>query len=218
MDGKPRERAALLAFFLPLTVQTCDDLAAGDETVAACLADVLGEFARSDVLSRVRALAGRRLTSVVEMLSLEHVLPDEEGERAFRRYLGDYTLFMSGLFRPFVERAGYLGWYLSEGARAYSPVAKAAGRTRRDRMLYEELSVRFEHYSGALDYLRKVRFPSRAAIRLAPSCTRSQALPVARRETRARGTTGTSEKATAAKTSASSGNACPNVVGDCDQR
>jgi hypothetical protein len=29
-------------------------------------------------------------------------------------------------------------------------------------MLYEELSARFEHYSGALDYLRKVRFPGLA--------------------------------------------------------
>jgi hypothetical protein len=105
---------------------------------------------------------GRRLTSVVEMLSLERVLPDWEAERALRRYLGDYTLFMSGLFRPFVEREGYLGWYLSEGARAYSHVAKLAGGTRRDRMLYEELSVRFEHYSGAFDYLRKVRFPGLA--------------------------------------------------------
>ena len=26
-------------------------------------------------------------------------------------------------------------------------------------MLYRELSVRFEYYAGALDYLRKVRFP-----------------------------------------------------------
>jgi len=35
------------------------------------------------------------------------------------RYVGDYALFMSGLFRPFVERGGYLGYYLDEGARAY---------------------------------------------------------------------------------------------------
>jgi hypothetical protein len=31
-------------------------------------------------------------------------------------------LFMSGRFCPFVEQEGYLGWYLSEGARAYSHV------------------------------------------------------------------------------------------------
>jgi hypothetical protein len=163
MHSESRERAALLAFFLPLTRQTCEELAVGDQTVSAYLADVLVEFARSDLLYRLRAPAGRRVTSVVEMLTLERVLPDREGERAFRRYLGDYTLFMSGLFRPFVEREGYLEWYLLEGARAYSQVARLAGGTRRDRMLYEELSVRFEHYSGALDYLRKVRFAGLAS-------------------------------------------------------
>jgi hypothetical protein len=162
LDGKSRERAALLAFFLPLTRRTCEELAVGDDTVAAYLADVLVEFARSDVLHRVPALAGRRLTSMVETLSVEHSDLDGERERAFRRCLGDYTLFMSGLFRPFVEREGYLGWYFSEGARAYSDVAKLAGGARRDRMLYQELSVRFEHYSGAFDYMRKVRFPGLA--------------------------------------------------------
>jgi hypothetical protein len=162
MESESRERAALLAFFLPLTRRTCGELAVGDQTVSAYLADVLVEFARSDRLYRIRAPAGRRLTSVVEMLSFERALPGWGEERAFRRYLGDYTLFMSGLFRPFVEREGYLGWYLSEGARAYSRVANLAGGTRRDRMLYEELSARFEHYSGALDYLRKVRFPGLA--------------------------------------------------------
>ena len=159
MDSQSRERAALLAFFLPLTRRTCEELAVGDQIVSAYLADVLVEFARSNRLFRIHAPAGRPLTSVVEMLSSEHALPNWEGERAFRRYLGDYTLFMSGLFRPFVEREGYLGWYLSEGARAYSRVANLAGGIRKDRMLYEELSARFEHYSGALDYLRKVRFP-----------------------------------------------------------
>src|SRR5438093_892563 len=159
MDSESRERAALLAFFLPLTRRTCGELAVGDQTVSAYLAEVLVEFARSDRLYRIGAPAGRRLTSVVEMLSFARALPGWEAERAFRRYLGDYTLFMSGLFRPFVEREVYLGWYLSEGARAYLRVANLTGGTRWDRMLYEELSTRFEHYSGALDYLRKVRFP-----------------------------------------------------------
>jgi hypothetical protein len=90
--------------------------------------------------------------------------PSPAGTRsdAFHRYLGDYTLFMSGLFRPFVERDGHLGWYLSEGARAYARVADLGGEARRERVLCEELSTRFQHYAGALDYLRKVRFPGLA--------------------------------------------------------
>src|SRR5262249_2594985 len=106
MEGESRERGALLAFFLPLTRRTCEELAMGDATVSASLADALAEFARSDRLYRIRTASGRRLTSVVEMLTSTRTLPGREGERAFQRYLGDYTLFMSGLFRPFVERDG----------------------------------------------------------------------------------------------------------------
>jgi hypothetical protein len=158
MRSEARERTVLLALFLPLTRRTCEELAVGDETISAYLADVLVEFARSDRLYRIQTHGGRRLTSVVEMLSFKQALPGWEVERTFHRYLGDYTLFMSGLFRPFVERDGHLGWYLSEGARAYARVAQLAAGARRERVLYEELSARFEHYSGALDYLRKVRF------------------------------------------------------------
>ena len=81
MDSQSRERAALRAFFLPLTRRTCEELAVDDQTVSAYLADVLVEFARSNRLFRIHAPAGRRLTSVVEMLSSEHALPNWEGER-----------------------------------------------------------------------------------------------------------------------------------------
>ena len=92
------------------------------------------------------------------MLGLGPPTPGREGERAFHRYVGDFALFMSGLFRPFVERGGFLGYYLAEGARAYTRVAALTD----DRLLYGELATRFEHYAGALDYLRKVRFPGLA--------------------------------------------------------
>ncbi len=40
--------------------------------------------------------------------------------------------------------------------------ALSEGIARGDRLLYGELATRFEHYAGALDYLRKVRFPGLA--------------------------------------------------------
>src|SRR5262245_11349080 len=46
---------------------------------------------------------------------------------------------------------------------AYARVAALSeGRPRLERALYAELTSRFEHYAGALDYLRKVRFPGLA--------------------------------------------------------
>jgi hypothetical protein len=162
MQGGTRERAVLLAFFLPLTRRTCAELRVGDDVIAGYLADVLVDFARADRLWRLRDAEGRRITTVVEMLGLGPSTPGPEGERAFLRYVGDFALFMSGLFRPWVERVGVLGWYLSEGARAYRAAALSDAPTRRERLVLMELSTRFEHYAGALDYLRKVRFPGLA--------------------------------------------------------
>jgi len=99
---------------------------------------------------------------VVEML-LSRLTPDSQvrvtGERAVRKYVGDYTLFMSGLFRSHVERGGYLDYYLEEGKRAYLAVSELDVSLYRPQFLvFEELSKRFEHYSGALDYMRKCFF------------------------------------------------------------
>ena len=120
-----RARRALLAFFLPLTRRTCAELRVGDDTIAAYLAEVLTEFARTDRLYRLRAPSGARLERVVEMLGLGPLTPGPAGARTFNRYVGDFALFMSGLFRPFVERGGYLGYYLDEGARAYARASAA---------------------------------------------------------------------------------------------
>jgi hypothetical protein len=163
MHGEPRERATLLAFFLPLIRRTCAELRVGDDVIAGYLADVLVEFARADRLWRLRDAEGRRVTTVVEMLGLGPAAPGPDGERAFLRYVGDFALFMSGLFRPWAERGGFLGWYLVDGARAYARAAALAeARARRERLVHAELAARFELYAGALDYLRKVRFPGLA--------------------------------------------------------
>src|SRR5262245_55083372 len=123
MQTAARERAALRAFFLPLTRRTCAELRLGDDVIAAYLADVLVEFARAERLWRLRDLDGRRLTSIVEMLGRGPAAPGPEGERDFLRYVGDFALFMSGVFRPWAERGGFLGLYLADGALAYARVA-----------------------------------------------------------------------------------------------
>jgi hypothetical protein len=150
-----RERAALLAFFLPLTRRTCAELQLGDHVIAAYLADVLVEFARAERLWRFRDLEGRRITSIVEMPGRGPAAP--ESERDFLRYVGDFALFMSGMFRPWAERGGFLGVYLADGALAYARAAALGDAApRRERLILAELARRFEPYAGALDYLRRV--------------------------------------------------------------
>ena len=84
-------------------------------------------------------------------------------ERQLRQHVGDYTMFMSGIFRTYAEREGFLGYFLQEGPRAYRETARLtramllpeAGR-------FEALAAQFEQLSGALDYTRKVHFHSAA--------------------------------------------------------
>ena len=44
--------------------------------------------------------------------------------RAMQKYVGDYTLFMTGLFRTHVESRGALGYYVEEGQRSYRAVSE----------------------------------------------------------------------------------------------
>lgn len=153
----------LHGFFLNLTRQSFWQLGINDATVARYVADVLTDFARADSLYRVRSRAGKKLDSVVEILAESRRETAQENrllrERALRKYLGDYTLFMSGIFRAHVEKSGSLDYYLREGSRSYWTVSELdLSLYRTGFILFQELSKKFEYYSGALDYMRKAYF------------------------------------------------------------
>ncbi|HEX4209521.1 MAG TPA: hypothetical protein VHY56_03945 [Candidatus Binataceae bacterium] len=156
----------LKGFFLSLVRQSFGQLGVSDPPITDYIATVLTDFSRSERWLALRGAEGRRLTSAVEMM-LSQISPSDQtralGERELRKHVGDYTLFMSGLFRRFVERGGYLDYYLEEGARSYREVSKLAASldgsfSKPDHLMFEELSKGFEHYSGALDFMRKCYF------------------------------------------------------------
>jgi hypothetical protein len=160
MQLQPSSLKRLHGFFLGMTRKSFGQLGVGDNRIAEYVADLLTEFSFSDQWLRMRAVDGRRITSVVEM-SVAQLGPERPmvDERQFRKYVGDYTLFMSGLFRGFVERSGHLRYYIDEGRRSYEKVsALDAALYRPGFLVFEELSKGFEYYSGALDYMRKCFF------------------------------------------------------------
>lgn len=157
LDNKLRE------FFMNAVRQSFWQLGIYDATVAGYVADVLTDFARTDSLYRLRSRAGRKIESVVEMLAHEAELPANENqllhERETRKYVGDYALFMSGIFRTYVEGRGFLDYYIKEGSRSYWTVSELdVSLYRTGFILFQELSTKFEYYSGALDYTRKAYF------------------------------------------------------------
>jgi hypothetical protein len=154
----------LKAFFFEYARKSFWELGLNDNTVVEYVANVLTAFAHSDQLYRIRAPSGRRLDSLVEMLSIRLAptagpQPSVAREREFRKYVGDYTLFMSGLFRTHVEQHGVLDYYLQEGRRSYWKVSELdLAFYHTGFLLFQELSKNFEYYSGALDYMRKAYF------------------------------------------------------------
>jgi len=77
------------------------DVQVRDPRVANYVSGVLADFTHIDNLYRLRDARGRKLDDVGEMLLEGDPLGPEgsfERERAVRKHVGDYTLFMTGMF------------------------------------------------------------------------------------------------------------------------
>jgi hypothetical protein len=122
-------------------------------------------FARAENLYP-RGTTMPRLETVVDMLlEIQAAWQDDspdfrpEHEVNVRRHIGDYTLFMTGLFPERVARTASTTYYVREGKRAYQFVSehlRAGGRG--ERAPYRRLAERFEGYMRALDYARRTYF------------------------------------------------------------
>ena len=119
----------LHSFFRDVIRQSFRQLGIYDSTVTRYMADVLTDFAKSENLYRMRSRKGKRMESVVEILSEQPTSAGRDEtqllkERSLRKYLGDYALFMSGIFRSHVEGRGFLNYYIQEGSRSYWTVSE----------------------------------------------------------------------------------------------
>jgi hypothetical protein len=153
---------SLRAFFGRLVRMSFYDLGKEKDTqVASYLADVLADFVEIEKLYKIKDSKGGKVESVVEMI-LETQSGSRETsrwERELRKYIGDFTLFMTGIFRDYVIRGSYLHYYINEGTRSYFLVSKLDLQTGKGNpIMFSKLSNEFEFYSGALDYMRKVYF------------------------------------------------------------
>jgi hypothetical protein len=157
---------SLQRFFQDVVRRSLGDLARRDDPAGEYLADLLTRFARTENLYP-RGSSGRRLETVVEtLLEIQNVWDERsayfwpEHEVALRRHIGDYALFMTGIFQERVEQIASTRYYISEGKRAYRFVADhrrvADGESRA--RLYRRLADQFEAYVGVLDYARRVYF------------------------------------------------------------
>ena len=132
----PSSPPTLKRFFDRVVRRSFGDLALSDDPAADYLSDLLTRFARTDTLYPPSVFSPQRLESVAELLlEIQRVWDvDSPGfnpvrERELRRHIGDYTLFMTGIFRERVEHLSVTGYYIREGKRSYHLCSSTTGRT-----------------------------------------------------------------------------------------
>lgn len=123
--------------------------------VARYIAGLLVEFTHVDNLYRVRDARGRRLEDVGEMLIASNPLLEGRSfiyEREVRKHIGDYTLFLSGLFPEHVARLPRFNArldafidYIKAGKESYRIVSFFDQfEYKREAPLFRKLSEAFE--------------------------------------------------------------------------
>ncbi len=126
-----------------------------DPELSAYVAGLLTNFVHVDSLYRIRNAKGKRLEEVGEMLIESNPLLGAgsfDRERAVRKHIGDYTLFLSGLFPEYVAALPRRGLrldsfvdYIKTGKESYRIVSCFDQfEYRREAPLFRRLSDSFE--------------------------------------------------------------------------
>jgi hypothetical protein len=138
-----------------------------DTEVIRYVADVLVDFVHIERLFKIRDARGRRVEEVAEMLAegdVMHRASSADRERDVHKHIGDYTLFMTGLFpeylrrqrsgRPVVSPDALLD-FIQVGKRSYRIVAEITHQPDEETApLFRKLSENFELCVFGLGYVR----------------------------------------------------------------
>jgi hypothetical protein len=123
----------------------------GDRELAEYVAGILVEFVRVERLFKQTDAAGRRLEYLFEMLE-EAETSGAIGRRRAYKHMGDYALFMTGLFPEYLERSRRrpsLIYYIEQGKSSYARLA-TLDPWESYAALFRKLADRFEACVAAL--------------------------------------------------------------------
>lgn len=139
-----------------------------DQYVLLYLSDLMAEFVHMDRLYPLRGPRGQRIEQISEMLAESDVRLNAssfEREREVHKYIGDYILFMTGIFPEYLKRLkiaqmilspDYLVDYIKVGKRSYRIVSEFHyGPFKQSSPLYRKLSENFEVCITGLGSVRK---------------------------------------------------------------
>jgi hypothetical protein len=143
--------------FRSLTEMSFEQIDLRDRELMRYVADLLVEFVHVDNLYRLRDEQGRRLEDLVDML-IDMRQQGPADERETRKHIGDYTLFIAGLYPESLtrrRRAVSPEYYIAQGKEAYLSVA-AMDHSKPTASLFRKLSEHFEYCVTALNIEKTV--------------------------------------------------------------
>lgn len=138
-----------------------------DLNVAGYVSNLLVDFTHTDQLYKIRTKQNQPVDTVADLLFESDMMLDAqsfERERDVHRHIGDFTLFMAGLFPEYLRRlktAGliyhkdFLVDYVKTGKRSYRIVAEFGEHGGEiDPPLFRKLSENFELCVTGLGFVR----------------------------------------------------------------
>jgi hypothetical protein len=139
-----------------------------DPPVTGYISNLLVEFTHMDNVFKIQNNQGETVQEVLELLYEAEILLNAgsfKRERLVRQHIGDYTLFMVGLFPEYlkrlksgkiVHRSDLLIDYVKVGKKSYSIVSEFAYGDFRDAApLFKKLSDNFELCILGLGYVKQ---------------------------------------------------------------
>lgn len=132
------------------------------------VSEMLARFARTPAMYLIRDDDGRPIESLVGLMiewrraqGWDDTQADTGREAVVARHIGEYALFMSGLFRDRLAARGQLRYYQSHGRSAFGHCAGREFNPNRARVFWR-LSQQFEQVSTALNHIREKQPAARA--------------------------------------------------------
>ena len=158
MDAQPQRPAPipeghpLRRLFCSLTEASFEQIGIPDRDLILYVTGVLIDFMHVDNLYRMRDTQGRRVENLFD-LQRESQQGDTAHARETHKHLGDYALFIVGMFPESLQRrrrAVSPGYYVAQGKQAYATVS-AMDSPRSSAVLFRKLEAHFETCVHALN-------------------------------------------------------------------
>jgi len=127
-----------------------------DPDLSGYLSDLLVDFISSDNLYRLRDKQGNRLEYVFELLEAAQ-LADRSDKRRVHKQIGDYVLFIMGLFPESLERPRRCAEarYFAEAGRGSYRVVSQIGWHEPGTVVFRKLVDKFDHCVLSLNWVRE---------------------------------------------------------------